>query len=46
MDKTKETIVAIATPPGEGGISIVRMSGSQSKEIVSKLFRSLDNPDR
>ncbi len=45
MDNNNETIAAIATPPGEGGIAIVRLSGSQSKEIVNKLFRSLVHPD-
>lgn len=31
------TIVAIATPPGAGGIGIVRLSGSQSHSIASGL---------
>lgn len=33
-----DTIVAIATPPGEGGVAIVRLSGPQASEIVSRLF--------
>jgi tRNA modification GTPase len=33
-----ETIVAIATPMGLGGIGIVRLSGSRAKEIVGRLF--------
>ena len=45
MGKNNETIAAIATPPGEGGIAIVRVSGNQSKKIVCKLFRSLGNLD-
>jgi tRNA modification GTPase len=28
-----DTIVAVATPPGEGGVAIVRLSGSRSLEI-------------
>lgn len=32
------TIAAIATPSGEGGIGIVRISGSASKDIVNKIF--------
>ena len=32
------TIVAIATPLGSGGVSIVRMSGSQSLTIASQVF--------
>lgn len=35
----EDTIVAISTPPGEGAIGIVRMSGDQSIEIASRLFR-------
>lgn len=33
-----DTIVAISTPPGEGGIGIVRMSGSDSFEIAGAIF--------
>lgn len=33
-----KTIVAISTPLGKGAISIVRMSGSRSKEIAAKVF--------
>ncbi|MDD3905941.1 MAG: tRNA uridine-5-carboxymethylaminomethyl(34) synthesis GTPase MnmE [Candidatus Omnitrophica bacterium] len=35
-----ETIVAIATPPGEGGIGIVRLSGPDAVKIASELFRT------
>lgn len=34
-----DTIAAISTPRGEGGISIVRISGSESLEILEKIFR-------
>lgn len=33
-----ETIAAIATPPGEGGIAVIRLSGKESMEIASKAF--------
>lgn len=33
-----KTIVAISTPLGKGAISIVRMSGSRSLEIATKVF--------
>ncbi len=35
----EDTIVAIATPPGRGGIGVVRLSGNQSVEIVSHIVR-------
>ena len=35
----EDTIVAIATPPGRGGIGIVRLSGGQAVEIASGLIR-------
>lgn len=35
---TKETIAAIATAPGEGAISIIRISGPQSVAIAQKIF--------
>ena len=35
-----DTIVAVATPPGEGGIGIVRLSGPQAVACLGKVFRS------
>ncbi len=35
-----DTIVAIATPMGEGGIGIVRLSGQASLEIAERIFDS------
>lgn len=34
-----DTIVAISTPPGRGGIGIVRLSGPQSLDVSSPLLR-------
>jgi tRNA modification GTPase len=34
-----DTIAAIATPYGEGGVGIIRISGSRSEEILGKIFR-------
>ncbi|WP_410207314.1 tRNA uridine-5-carboxymethylaminomethyl(34) synthesis GTPase MnmE [Fusobacterium sp.] len=34
-----DTIAAISTPRGEGGIGIVRLSGDSAFEIVEKIFR-------
>lgn len=36
---TDDTIVAIATPPGRGGIGVVRLSGDRALEIASRLIR-------
>lgn len=33
-----DTIAAIATPPGEGGIAVVRLSGKESFGIAGKIF--------
>ena len=38
---TEKTIVAISTPIGAGGISIVRMSGKNAINIADLLFRSM-----
>jgi tRNA modification GTPase len=35
-----DTICAIATPPGEGGVGIVRVSGPSARAILSRLYRS------
>ncbi|MBF0413562.1 MAG: tRNA uridine-5-carboxymethylaminomethyl(34) synthesis GTPase MnmE [Desulfamplus sp.] len=34
-----DTIAAIATPPGAGGIGIIRISGSRAVEVASYIFR-------
>ena len=34
-----DTIAALATAPGEGGIAIVRLSGPDSEQILSRVFR-------
>lgn len=33
-----ETIAAIATPPGEGGISVIRISGPDAMSIADRVF--------
>jgi tRNA modification GTPase len=39
-----DTIVAIATPPGRGGIGVVRISGSRVPRIAAKLLGKLPTP--
>lgn len=36
----EDTIAAIATPLGEGGLGVVRISGSRALDVASSLFRS------
>jgi tRNA modification GTPase len=36
----EDTIAAIATPPGVGGIGIIRVSGPKARDIARLLFRS------
>ena len=38
-DNQSDTIVAISTPPGRGGIGIVRLSGAQAVAVASRLVR-------
>ncbi len=38
--KEFDTIAAIATALGEGGISIIRVSGDKALEIVDKIFKA------
>ena len=35
----EDTIAAISTPVGEGAIAVLRVSGSESRTIVSRIFR-------
>ncbi|MFI0347555.1 MAG: tRNA uridine-5-carboxymethylaminomethyl(34) synthesis GTPase MnmE [Chthoniobacterales bacterium] len=39
-----ETIAAIATPPGEGAIAILRLSGNKAVPIADKIFRGKTKP--
>ncbi|WEV60397.1 tRNA uridine-5-carboxymethylaminomethyl(34) synthesis GTPase MnmE [Streptococcaceae bacterium ESL0729] len=42
LTKEFDTIAAISTPMGEGAIGIVRMSGSDALNIISKVFKGSD----
>ena len=35
-----DTIAAIATPPGDGGIGIVRISGENAGFVADKFFKA------
>lgn len=39
-----DTIAAIATPPGRGGIGVVRVSGPRVPQLASELLRALPQP--
>ncbi|MBS1584376.1 MAG: tRNA uridine-5-carboxymethylaminomethyl(34) synthesis GTPase MnmE [Bacteroidetes bacterium] len=42
MYSINETIVALATPPGEGAIGVIRLSGKDAFSIVNKMFKGKD----
>src|SRR5579872_7411001 len=42
MLNVNDTIVAVSTPPGEGAIGIVRLSGSEAVAIANKIFAGKD----
>lgn len=44
MNNLTDTIVAAATPPGTGGVGIVRVSGDKTETIARKLLGSLPEP--
>ncbi|MDH5191980.1 MAG: tRNA uridine-5-carboxymethylaminomethyl(34) synthesis GTPase MnmE, partial [Gammaproteobacteria bacterium] len=44
MNNTKDTIAAIATPPGQGGVGIVRVSGSKAKDIALAITGQTPQP--
>ena len=37
----EDTIVALATPPGTGAIAVIRISGPDAIELVSKRFEPI-----
>ncbi len=39
-DYSKTTIAALATPPGTGGIGIIRISGPDAVSLTDRIFRS------
>jgi tRNA modification GTPase len=39
MYNTLDTIAAVATPPGESALAIVRLSGPKAREIIESIFR-------
>jgi tRNA modification GTPase len=41
-----DTIAAISTPPGEGAIALVRISGANAIEMADKIFRGKEPPSR
>lgn len=43
---SQETIVASATPPGEGGVGIVRLSGPRAVGLLTAVFRGKLPPSR
>ena len=42
---TRDTIVAISTPLGRGGLGVVRLSGNQSRSIAQGLLRFRHGPE-
>jgi tRNA modification GTPase len=41
-----DTIAAISTPPGEGAIALVRISGGNAIQIADKIFRGKEQPSQ
>jgi tRNA modification GTPase len=41
-----DTIAAISTPPGEGAIALVRVSGTNAITVADKIFRGKETPSR
>ena len=42
----ERTIYAVSTPPGRGGIGVVRLSGPLTKEILHRVFPGKTFPPR
>src|SRR5438034_2277789 len=41
-----DTIAAVSTPPGEGAIALVRVSGSNAVGVADKIFHGKDTPSQ
>jgi len=44
MNNAGDAIAAISTPPGEGAIALIRVSGRDAIEIADQIFRGKDSP--
>lgn len=44
MKKSTDTIVAPATPPGRGGVAIIRISGPLVPDVAKKILGSIPKP--
>ena len=42
----EDTIVAVSTPPGVGGLGIVRLSGKKALAVARRIFRAKTRPGR
>ena len=45
MNNYANTIAAVSTPPGKGGVAIIRISGEDALNIASKVFHPVSNKD-
>ncbi len=46
VPRDQTTVVALATPPGEGGLAVVRLSGPDAVAIAARVFRGGGFPAR
>jgi tRNA modification GTPase len=44
MNRSRDTIAAIATPPGRGGIGIVRVSGHATRAVADRILGKIPRP--
>ncbi len=40
----RDTIVALSTPPGRGGLGVIRLSGQNSRGITEQILRFAREP--
>jgi tRNA modification GTPase len=40
----RDTIVAVATPPGRGGVAVIRISGTEAEHIAREVLGALPTP--
>jgi tRNA modification GTPase len=45
-DGQKQTIYALSTPPGKGGVAVIRVSGPEALEVWRKMVRPLRTKSR
>lgn len=44
MFEFSDTVAALSTPRGKGGVAVIRISGANTRDVLARVFRAKKNP--